>query len=100
MNTANCKGCYLLEPDGGCVNTISWHGGVPENPPCKMPILYQHPDGHGIIALNRDKMELMVDHERTDRVLTIKIGREGLIELAGQLITQAILLQEGSHDHE
>lgn len=94
MKPTNCAGCYLLEDDGGCANAITWHGGVPENPPCKMPILYQHPDG-GIIALNRDRMELMVDRE--DRVIYIPIGRGGLIELAGELITQAILQGE-SHE--
>lgn len=98
MNTTNCAGCYLLEDDGGCANAITWHGGVPENPPCKMPILYQHPDGQGIIALNKDDKQLIVDHEISDRVIYIPIGREGLIELAGELITQAVLLRGESHE--
>lgn len=89
----HCKGCALFEPENGCANGTIWQGSTPKDPPCYVPVLIADSRGRSL-SFDRESRELIVTDEKSGRCIYVAVDASGLIELAGQLITQAVKLRE------
>lgn len=91
-----CKGCAHVEREhGGCMNNISWHSdNLTFKPFCHAPVLFEHPDGQGMIYFDHEKSRIVVENEITGKSVVLPIGTLGILALGGALVSLGIEILE------